>query len=173
MAEGEAVKAARASRRRTQTISSATKSPGCYPGQHGQTAERGYNMAKVQTTRKALMAAYAPYYRVCLGYCELQEYIRFLTPAYYTSGQYGWNCDGYIIGDYLLTTGYRGMLGEYLDAKEIEKAKPELERIVKRYKENLITYTECKKLIEDIIYCLCYNTIQQIIKAEIAKRKAI
>lgn len=125
-------------------------------------------MSKVRVTTKELNRAYADYYKVYLPYCDLQEYVEFLQPLYYTSGTYGWNCDGYVLqGDYLLTTGYRSLLGKKLEYSDSDIT--ELKHIRELYKRNLITHREAAILIEEMLYCLAYNTFKKERETKLAK----
>lgn len=45
------------------------------------------------------------------GYCAIPAMKTKLTPEVYNSGLYGWNYDGYRIGDYWILTGYRNYPG--------------------------------------------------------------
>lgn len=44
------------------------------------------------------------------GYCEIPAMEK-LSPEVYNSGLYGWNYDGYRIGEYWILTGYRNYPG--------------------------------------------------------------
>lgn len=46
---------------------------------------------------------------ISVGYCDLQYLLQYESPLYYNCGVYGWNYDVYVIGNYALCTGYRGM----------------------------------------------------------------
>ena len=73
----------------------------------------GYYRRKQRVTAKCIREAEragAPTVRV--GYCGAQWLLSYLTPAYYTAGVYGWNCDVYTIAGLTICTGYRGMVGE-------------------------------------------------------------
>ena len=73
----------------------------------------GYYRPKQRVTARCIREAEragAP--TVCVGYCGAQWLLSYLTPAYYTAGTYGWNCDVYIIAGLTICTGYRGMVGE-------------------------------------------------------------
>lgn len=88
-----------------------------------------------------------------VGYCEAFYLLYFKERIFYNSGEYGWNCDIYIInGNTCLVTGYRpfGNVGNYNItkkynnlAKEIIEDR-ELSEIEKREKieENLEKYIE-------------------------------
>ena len=73
----------------------------------------GYYRKKQRVTARCIREAEragAPTVRV--GYCGAQWLLSYLTPAYYTAGVYGWNCDVYTIAGLTICTGYRGMVGE-------------------------------------------------------------
>ena len=60
---------------------------------------------KFKTTQKAINNAYRKVIRI--GYCELQDLLRFESPDAYTCGVYGWNADIYTFGNVAIVTGYR------------------------------------------------------------------
>lgn len=61
---------------------------------------------KTQTTKKAIMNAYRNVIKV--GYCDLQDALKWREPNFYTAGVYGWNSDVYVIDyDTVIVTGYR------------------------------------------------------------------
>lgn len=64
-------------------------------------------MSKANVTRKWVRDNY---YCCSVGYCDLQNLLRYQSASYYTCGVYGWNMDVYTFGDYAITTGYRGMI---------------------------------------------------------------
>ena len=44
-----------------------------------------------------------------VGYCDLQNVLKYLSPIAYNAGRDGWNYDWYYINDkYSIVTGYRG-----------------------------------------------------------------
>ena len=61
---------------------------------------------KTQITKKAIMNAYRNVIKV--GYCDMQDALKWREPNFYTVGVYGWNADVYVI-DYetVIVTGYR------------------------------------------------------------------
>ena len=61
---------------------------------------------KTQITKKAIMSAYRNVIKV--GYCDMQDALKWREPNFYTAGVYGWNADVYVI-DYetVIVTGYR------------------------------------------------------------------
>ena len=61
---------------------------------------------KTQTTKKAIMSAYRNVIKV--GYCDLQDALKWREPNFYTAGVYGWKADVYVIDcDTVIVTGYR------------------------------------------------------------------
>lgn len=73
----------------------------------------GYYRRKQRVTAKCIREAErAGQPTVRVGYCGAQWMLSYLTPAYYTAGVYGWNCDVYTIAGLTICTGYRGMVGE-------------------------------------------------------------
>ena len=61
---------------------------------------------KTQITKKAIMSAYRNVIKV--GYCDLQDALKWREPNFYTAGVYGWNSDVYVIDcDTVIVTGYR------------------------------------------------------------------
>ena len=61
---------------------------------------------KTQITKKAIMSAYRNVIKV--GYCHLQDALKWREPNFFTAGVYGWNADVYVIdGDTVIVTGYR------------------------------------------------------------------
>ncbi len=68
---------------------------------------------KFKTTAKAIRANGGRILSV--GYCDMQNLLRYQNPIAYTCGVYGWNFDVYEIGIYTICTGYRGMPGKSVD----------------------------------------------------------
>ena len=61
---------------------------------------------KTKTTKKAIMSAYSNVIKV--GYCDMQNALKWREPNFYTAGVYGWNADVYVIDhDTVIVTGYR------------------------------------------------------------------
>ena len=61
---------------------------------------------KTYITKKAITSAYHNVIRV--GYCDMQDALKWREPNYYTAGVYGWNSDIYVIDyDTVIVTGYR------------------------------------------------------------------
>lgn len=61
---------------------------------------------KTKITKKAIMGAYRNIIKV--GYCDMQDALKWREPNFYTAGVYGWNSDVYVIDyDTVIVTGYR------------------------------------------------------------------
>ena len=77
-------------------------------------------MAKIKTTAKAIRKTYPNI--ITIGYCDLQYLLGYFSPAYYTCGVYGWNCDVYIIDENtVIATGYRPINGKYHNYEIVKK----------------------------------------------------
>lgn len=61
---------------------------------------------KTKITKKAIMGAYRNVIKV--GYCDMQDALKWSEPNFCTVGVYGWNADVYVIDyDTVIVTGYR------------------------------------------------------------------
>ena len=61
---------------------------------------------KTKTTKKAIMSAFENVIRV--GYCEMQDALKWREPNFYTAGVFVWKADVYVIDDdTVIVTGYR------------------------------------------------------------------
>lgn len=61
---------------------------------------------KTKTTKKAIMDAYENVIKI--GYCDMQDALKWSEPNFYTAGVNGWNSDVYVIDyDTVIVTGYR------------------------------------------------------------------
>lgn len=71
------------------------------------------------------------------GYCDLQNIFRGVSPMYYNSGIYGWNCDLYVDfeTDTIISTGYRNMRGERIDSDIWSKYDKKARHILENVKE--------------------------------------
>lgn len=61
-------------------------------------------MSKYRTTKKEMKESYNKI--ICVGYCNLQNLLRFQEPFAYSTCPEGWACDYYDIDDVLISTGY-------------------------------------------------------------------
>lgn len=64
------------------------------------------------------------------GYCGMQNLLYYRSPIAYTSGVYGWNFDVYDVDGYIITTGYRGMVGQRVDYERLREYELKAEKIV-------------------------------------------
>lgn len=109
-------------------------------------------MAKANVSRKWVRDNY---YCCSVGYCYLQNLLRYQSASYYTCGVYGWNFDVYTFGDYAITTGYRGMIDnvqkEYdsLIREYEDKARELLKEMWKKPYEEL--KTEVNNLLKEFL----------------------
>jgi len=62
---------------------------------------------KFKTTAKAIRDGY--YTIIGVGYCDLQNLLKYKDPVAYTCGVYGWSFDVYDIDRVAICTGYRVM----------------------------------------------------------------
>ena len=70
------------------------------------TRQKGKCKMKTKTTKKAIMGAFDNVIKV--GYCDMQDALKWREPNFYTAGVYGWNADVYVIDiDTVIVTGYR------------------------------------------------------------------
>lgn len=106
---------------------------------------------KYRTTKKDVSNGY--YYKICVGYCDLQNLLTWKEPVAYTCGTYGWNADIYQVeSNVCIVTGYRpfgNIKANYERNKEYER---KAEVIVHDYKR---PYEERKaeldKLLKELV----------------------
>ena len=83
------------------------------------TRQEGKCKMKMKITKKAIMSAYRNVIKV--GYCEMQDALKWREPNFYTAGVYGWNADVYVIDrDTVIVTGYRPFGNVELPRYEID-----------------------------------------------------
>lgn len=102
---------------------------------------------KVKTTRKALVSAYPN--AIAIGYCGAYHLLYHQQPYYYTCGVYGWNCDGYIVDNVLITTGYRGMIGDRVDYQLLEEYESQAKKISLDYS---LHYNQRKERVNALLH---------------------
>lgn len=70
------------------------------------TRRKGKMQNENQDNEKAIMSAYRNVIKV--GYCDMQDALKWSEPNFYTAGVNGWNSDVYVIDyDTVIVTGYR------------------------------------------------------------------
>ena len=61
------------------------------PTRADKAGQEGKCKMKKQITKKAIMSAYRNVIKV--GYCDIQDALKWREPNFYTAGAYGWNAD--------------------------------------------------------------------------------
>lgn len=105
---------------------------------------------KYKAKKSEIMRYYDCY---SIGYCELQNLLRFELPESYTCGVYGWNADIYSINGYAIVTGYRPF-GRSVDYEVVRKYDRKAEKIMykdKRYKTWEGKEKAVKKLLKEFM----------------------
>lgn len=78
---------------------------------------------KFKTTKRDVMNGFARV--ISVGYCDMQDLLRYKNPVAYTCGVYGWNADIYDMGaGTAIVTGYRpfgNVKMDYSIVREYEK----------------------------------------------------
>ena len=110
---------------------------------------------KFKTTKTAINTGY--YYKICIGYCDMQYLLNYENPVAYTCGVYGWNADIYDLSDITgynacIVTGYRPW-GNIRANYELNKAAEEkAEKIVHDYKRDIEERkTELKAILKTLV----------------------
>ena len=86
---------------------------------------------KTQTTKKAIMGAFENVIKV--GYCDMQDALKWREPNCYTVGVFGWNADVYVIDDdTVIVTGYRPF-GNMKLSREVIDTLNKCAESIKRY----------------------------------------
>ena len=102
---------------------------------------------KYRTTKKEVTYGY--YYKLSVGYCDLQHLLQWTEPEAYTCGTYGWNADIYGVGcNFCIVTGYRpfgNIKSNYERNRAYDK---KAEQIVHDYKR---PYEERKAELDELL----------------------
>ena len=105
-------------------------------------------MAKVKTTAKAIKNAYCNI--ITIGFCGMQHLLSYFTPAYYTCGVNGWNCDVFIVDDNtVIATGYRPVSGNLHSYELVEKYDEKAQKEI--YGRWDIDYQEQKRIASQML----------------------
>ena len=67
-------------------------------------------MSKYKVTKKEMKKSYDKI--ICVGYCNLQNLLKFQEPFAYSTRAEGWACDYYDIDNVLISTGYAPIDGK-------------------------------------------------------------
>lgn len=106
---------------------------------------------KFKTTKRDIMANYGNVIKV--GYCDLQNLLKYESPTAYISGVYGWNADIYDFGEIAICTGYRPFGNIRPDWEIMDKYEKEAENIYKvyQYEDRIDTLKDLqKKFIDEV-----------------------
>lgn len=122
---------------------------------------------KFKTTKTAINTGY--YYKICIGYCDLQYLLNYENPVAYTCGVYGWNANIYDISDITgynacIITGYRPFGNIHADYTRNKVAEEKAEKIVHDYKRDI---DERKAELKNILRELVLTYIDELKKAEV------
>ena len=122
---------------------------------------------KFKTTKAAINNGY--YYKICIGYCDLQYLLNYENPVAYTCGIYGWNADIYDLSDITgynacIVTGYRPWGNIRADYSRNRAAEEKAEKIVHDYKRDI---DERKAELKNILRELALTYIDELKKAEV------
>jgi hypothetical protein len=88
-------------------------------------------------------------YKLCAGYCDMQNLLHYQDRIGYPRGVHGWNCDVYRIGDVVLTTGYRGMVGSSINYDLLRDYELKAEKICYDYS---LSYEERRDKVNTLLY---------------------
>lgn len=108
---------------------------------------------KAKTTKKKILNGYDKI--ICVGYCDLQYLLRHKDAQYYTSGQFGWDSDIYIIGGIAIVTGYRSFGNIKASHDLCKKYEDKARRIIE---------TRDYEIEENQLESEIYNFIQEVTK---------
>lgn len=86
-------------------------------------------MYKILITKKQIKEACYKNELLKIGYCELQNLLRYKCPFAYSSSSYGWACDYYKIGNHVISTGY-SPIGAQLPYELIKKYEDKAKKIL-------------------------------------------
>lgn len=111
---------------------------------------------KYRTTKKAIREMGYPVF--CIGYCELQNLLRFVEPFAYSTRAEGWTCDYYKIGDVIFCTGYApiGRKTDYELCRKYDKKALEIIR----------DYTLSLENMQNGVAALLEEFVQQLTKSK-------
>jgi len=104
-------------------------------------------MLKLKTSKKEIKEGY---YKIAgVGYCELQNLLKYENAFAYSAGVYGWACDYYDIEGVCISTGYSYIsdkntktsydLAREYDDKAQGKEKEEIDKLLKEFINKVVT----------------------------------
>ena len=118
------------------------------------TLERKMQM-KTKTTEKAIMSAFENVIRV--GYCDMQDALKWREPNFYTAAGHDWNADVYVI-DYetVIVTGYRPF-GNMELSREVIDTLNKCAKSASRYLEYHMAKAYLRNNLDELAMGIEYN----------------
>lgn len=118
-------------------------------------------MCKLETTKKSVKETFPRI--ISIGYCDLQNLLRYEYPIAYTHGIYGWNSDVYRIKPSLvIVTGYRPF-GNINPSYELIQKYEERARIARN---SDASYDDKKKEVQELLEFFIADVIDEWTKGE-------
>jgi hypothetical protein len=110
---------------------------------------------KTKITKKAIMNAYRNVIKV--GYCDMQDALKWCEPNFYTAGVYGWNSDVYVIDyDTVIVTGYRPF-GNVELSREVIDTLNKCAKSITRYLNYDLAKTYLKNNLDELVSGIEYD----------------
>lgn len=120
---------------------------------------------KFKTTVKAIRKNYHKNNILEIGYCDLQNLLRYETAHAYCSGVYGWNFDLYQVEGVAICTGYRGMpKGKTFNYELVRKYDNKARAIIQETKKDNETWEHHLKNKENKVTKLLHKFISEVYK---------
>ena len=83
------------------------------------------------------------YFTYAVGYCELQNLLRYENRTGYNSGINGWNSDFYIFGNKAISTGYNP-IGKYISHKLVREYDDGARKIIQ---DDVLSWEDKREII--------------------------
>lgn len=120
---------------------------------------------KHKTTASAIRANYPKNLILNVGYCNMQNLLRYEDPTAYTCGVYGWNFDLYELEGIAICTGYRGIpASKDFDFKILKKYEDKAEKIVTALKPEDMTWEKYDRQKKQKVKNLLLKFIKEVYK---------
>lgn len=111
---------------------------------------------KTKITKKAIMSAYHNVIKV--GYCDMQDALKWREPNFYTAGLYGWNSDVYVIDyDTVIVTGYRPF-GNVELSREVIDMLNKCAKSITRYLNHDLAKIYLKNNLDELVSGIEYDS---------------
>jgi hypothetical protein len=102
-------------------------------------------MAKIKVTKKAMKESYDTI--LSIGYCHLQNLLKYENEIAYSTRSEGWACDYYEVNNVCISTGY-APIGKSINYELTKKYDTEAEKIACDYS---MTWQEQKERIHELL----------------------